>query len=512
MRQIVKLYTNHTFTYIMKKFSFLLSLLMACISANALELPDIFGDNMMLQQQSDAKIWGWAKPNSVVEITVSWNKKKVFRTANAEGRWDAKVSTPAASYDPQSITIKGDGEKKVINNVLIGEVWFCSGQSNMEMPLGGFWNCPVEGANEAIAQANKYKKSIRVATIEHNGADVPQKKASGGWKVCNSENASSFSACGYFFARTLTDLIDVPVGIINCSWGGCCVEGWLPKEILETYHDGLTPFSNEEYHKKMIMYNGLLYPLAGYTIKGFLWNQGESNVGREKEYIDRFTTMTNLWRKMWDQPNDKLPMYTVELPPYDYGNNIDGAKFREVQHIIAKQLPNSGCVCTSDLMYDYEPKQIHGTKKLEIGQRLAYMAATRDYNIKGVKAEAPEFDFMKIVDANSEEKEIIAGTPLAQNPNAKGKIVYLYFKNCQDGFDRLDNIQGFEAAGEDGKFYPAIVWAGSDWRATPSGCMLKLVCPEVPEVKNIRYCFKNFVIGQLHDMRGLPIVPFRTDK
>lgn len=497
----------------MNKLLTVILTLITSFSAHALELPDIFGDNMMLQQQTEAKMWGWAKPNSVVEINASWNKMKYNSTANAEGRWDVKIKTPAASYNEYSITIKGDGETKTINNVLIGEVWFCSGQSNMEMPLGGFWNCPVEGANEAIAQSGKYKKSIRVATIEHKGADTPQKKAFGGWKTCEPENAPNFSACGYFFARTLTDLIDVPVGIINCSWGGSCVEGWLPKEILDTYPDGLTPFSNEEYHKKMIMYNGMLYPLAGYTVKGFLWNQGESNVGREKEYIDRFTTMTNLWRKMWDQPNDNLPMYTVELPPYEYGGeDQSGAKFREVQHIIAKTLPHSGCVCTSDLIYDYEPNQIHGTKKLEIGQRLAYMAATRDYYIKGVVAEAPEFDFMRIVDANDGDIQVIAGTAVEKNKNEKGKVVQMFFKNCTDGFDRLSNIEGFEAAGEDGQFHPAIVWAGSDWRATPSGCFLKLVCPEVTEIKNVRYCFKNFIPGKLHGMRGLPVVPFRTDK
>lgn len=496
----------------MKQLFCLLFTLMTSFTASALELPDIIGTNMMLQQNTEAKLWGWVKPNSVVEINVSWSKQKYYRTANAEGRWDVKVKTPAASYESQTITIKGDGEKKVIENVLIGEVWFCSGQSNMEMPLGGFWNCPVEGANEAIAMSGKYKKSIRVATIEHKGADTPQKKAVGGWKVCEPENASSFSACGYFFARTLTDLIDVPVGIINCSWGGSCVEGWLPKEILETYPDGLTPFNNEDYMKKMVMYNGLLYPLAGYTIKGFLWNQGESNIGREKEYADRFSTMVNLWRKMWDQPNDQLPIYTVELPPYNYGDNIDGAKFREVQHLISKQLPNCGCVCTSDLMYDYEPDQIHGTKKLEIGQRLAYMAASRDYNLKGVVAEAPEFDFMKIVDANESDVQVIAGSAVAKNENEKGKIAQLYFKNCSDGFDRLNNIQGFEAAGEDGMFYPAIVWAGSEWRTEPQGCFLKLACPQVKEIKNVRYCFKNFVPGKLHGMRGLPVVPFRTDK
>jgi len=503
----------------MKKVLTLLLLAMATMTASALELPEIFGDNMMLQQQTQAKIWGWAKANSVVEVTTTWSNQKQYATADKDGKWLIKLNTPKASYENYKITVKGDGETHVIDNVLIGEVWFCSGQSNMEMSLGGFWNCPVEGANEAIAQSGKYKKSIRVATIERKGTKEPQKKAIGGWKTCEPENAPKFSACGYFFARTLTDILDVPVGIINCSWGGSCVEGWLPKEILETYPDGIVPFNDTEYMQKMVMYNGMLYPLAGYTIKGFLWNQGESNIGRENQYADRFKTMVNHWRKLWDQPKDKLPIYTVELPPYWYDdiNGDWGAKLREVQHQIANSLENSGCVCTSDLIYDYEPKQIHGTKKLEIGQRLAYMAASRDYGVKGLVAEAPEFDFMKVVDADDNDAQVIAGSKVSKNENEKGKVVLLYFKNCSDGFDRLDNIEGFEAAGEDGVYHRAIVWAASEWRSDilngrPQGCFLKLVCPEVPEVKNVRYCFKNFQPGNLHGMRGLPVVPFRTDK
>ncbi len=498
--------------------------LLAAVSADALELPEIFSDNMMLQQQTQAKMWGWAEAGSTITVTTSWNNKKTTAKTGDDGKWILSVETPAASYNTYSISITEKGTKKAsadyatsvtINNVLIGEVWFCSGQSNMEMPLRGFWNCPIEGANEAIAQSGKYKRSIRAVTIERKGALTPQDRAAGKWQECTPEFSPEFSAGGYFFARTLSDILDVPVGIICCAWGGSCVEGWLPKEILLTYPDGLTPMDDTEYHQKMIMYNGLLHPTAGYTIKGFLWNQGESNVGKEQEYIDRFITMTNLWRKMWNQPGDKLPMYAVELPPYDYGdvNGDWGAKFREAQHIIAQKLENSGCICTSDLIYDYEPAQVHGTKKLEIGQRLAYMAAVRDYGVKGIASEAPEFEFMRIVDADESDAQVIAGTAVAKNANEKGKVVELYFTNSTDGFDRLTDIQGFEAAGADGKYYPAVVWAASSWEMTVrQGCFLKLVCPEVPEVKSVRYCFKNFAPGKLHNMRGLPVVPFRTDK
>lgn len=500
----------------MRKIVLLFALILGTISAWSLNIPEIFSDNMVLQQNTNVKIWGWAKPGSVVELNTSWSKLTQYFTADKDGKWIFEVKTPAASYETRKIWIKGDNDFKIIDNVLIGEVWFCSGQSNMEMPLGGFWNCPVEGANETIAQSGKYRKSIRVATVPKVRADEPQQTVAGKWQVCEPRNASGFSACGYYFAQTLTELLDVPVGIIVCAWGGSCVEGWLPREILETYPDGLVPFNNNDYMEKMVMYNGMLHPLAGYTVKGFLWNQGESNIGREGEYADRFKTMVNLWRKMWNQPDDKLPIYTVELPPYWY-DDIDGEngpKFRDVQHQIAHELENCGCVCTSDLIYEYEPMQIHGTKKREIGQRLAYMAATRDYGMEGLMAEAPEFEYMTECKASNDDNTVIAGSKV-KSPEMKGKtdkVYQLYFTNSSDGFDRMSNIEGFEALGEDGNWYEAVVWSASEWQNVErQGCFLKLACPQVKEVKGIRYCYKNFVIGTLHNMRGLPVVPFSTE-
>ena len=484
------------------------------LPASALELPEQIGSNMMLQQKTQARLWGWAKGGSTVSVTPSWNNQKYTAKADKkDGRWELQVETPAASFDAYTISVSGDGQTLSIDNVLVGEVWFCSGQSNMEMPLGGFWNCPVEGSNDAIATSGRYRSSIRFVTIPKVGKQEPQDRVPGHWQECTPENAPSFSAVGYFFARTLTDILDVPVGIINCSWGGSCVEGWLPKDTLLTYPDGLTPMDDTDYHAKMVMFNGMLNPLAGYTIKGFLWNQGESNVGREKEYIDRFKTMTRLWRRMWRQPDDALPMYTVELPPYWYDNNEAdwGAKFREAQHIIAHELENSGCVCTNDLIYDYEAKQIHGSKKLEIGQRLAYMAATRNYGVKGIAAEAPEFLRMKTVEVQDKDMTVVAGTPVVANPNEKDKVTVLYFSNLVDGVDRIYDIEGFEAAGADGVWHKATVWADGDWRDPEyQGCYLKLVCPEAGEVKNVRYNFRNWAPGHLHNARQLPVVPFRT--
>lgn len=510
----------------MKKTLITIALAVTAMVAKAVELPEIFSDNMMLQQQTEAKIWGWAKPGNDVSVTPSWDNKRFVVTAGKDGRWELTLQTPAASYTQYSILLmelepkkgsKNADEKLIIDTknitgVLVGEVWFCSGQSNMEMPLRGFWNCPVEGANEAILSSGQYRHAIRVATVTKADPLTPADRVGGTWAVCEPQNAPEFSAVGYFFARTLNSILNVPVGIINCSWGGSCVEGWMPKEILETYPDGLVPMDDTSYHRKMVMYNGMLYPLAGYTVKGFLWNQGESNVGKEQEYIDRFSTMTRHWRKLWG--NDNLPMYAVEMPPYNYGDAAGdwGAKFRQAQHKIADVLDNYGCVATGDLIYDYEGEQVHGTKKQQIGQRLACMAATRDYGVKGIGAEAPQFEYMEAHEASQADIQVVAGTAVAKNANERGTVYHLYFTNSDDGFDRLSNIEGFEAKGTDGKWYPAIVWADSAWQNVKrQGCFLKLVCPDVDKVTAIRYCFRNFDHVTLHNLRGLPLVPFCTE-
>ncbi|MCD8282909.1 MAG: sialate O-acetylesterase [Prevotella sp.] len=496
----------------MKKVFLLVACLYASVSMFALNMPQVFSDNLMLQQRTSARLWGWALEGSVVNVVTGWDGKEYTTTADkTSGRWEVLVSTPAASYETYSINIKGDGEERVINNVLIGEVWFCCGQSNMEMPLMGFWNCPVEGANEAIAGAGKYRNAIRVATIPKTRATEPQSDVECRWDVSQPANAPLFSAVGYFFARTLTDILDVPVGIINCSWGGSAVEGWMPKEILLTYPDGLTPQDDEDYHEKMVMYNGMLFPLAGYTVRGFLWNQGESNVGKPEEYIERFSAMVRHWRFIWRQGDDKLPIYSVELPPYAYGDGPDGLTgpdFRVAQHKITKVLENSGCVATSDLVYDYETNQVHGCRKQEIGQRLAYMAATRDYGVGGIVADAPEFEYMTVDEASAEDNNVIAGTIVAE-PKANGQVLQLYFTNAQDGFDRTVNIPDFEACDSQGNWHKAIVWASSAWQNVErQGAFLKLACPEADRITAVRYCYKNFLRGKLHNLRGLPLVPF----
>ena len=218
-----------------RPFSTAVLLLASVMAWGKVTLLDIVSDNMVLQQQTQARLWGWAEPKTEITVHTSWNEETYLARADEKGRWFATVDTPAASYEPQTISIS-DGETVQLNNVLIGEVWFCSGQSNMEMPLAGFDNCPIAGANETIAAAGQWK-GIRMATVEKNGQLKPVDRCTGSWKTSTPENAPRFSATAFHFAMMMNRVLNVPIGIIHCSWGGSMVEGWLPREIVSQYPD-----------------------------------------------------------------------------------------------------------------------------------------------------------------------------------------------------------------------------------------------------------------------------------
>lgn len=452
------------------------------------ELPDIMSSNAVLQQQSDAKLWGWAAPGKRVSVVTSWNGKEYTTHSDSKtGKWEVKVSTPEASFTPYTITIDdGEGAEK-LDNILIGEVWFCSGQSNMEMPLRGFGIQPVEGAAQAIAYSGKYP-GIRMANIPKRESYKPEDKVEGKWKVSSPENTGEFSALAYYFAQSLTDLLNVPVGIINCAYGGSKVEGWMPKWKLDTYQGwNMDAEENDpninNWERIGVMYNAMLKPVLGYTVKGFLWNQGESNVGRHNEYPEHQKDMVEIWRDEWGL--GELPFYFVELPGWNYGdpNKDDAAKFRECQHKAAAITPNSGIVCTTDLVYPFEVEDIHARKKREIGERLAFMAADRTYGMKGVPSQYPAFKDVELL----------------------GDHAVISFTDPYNGLNPNMDLPGFEVAGEDRVFYPAK--AIEDWNTYK----VTVTSDKVKDIKAVRYCFKNFAIGQLKNMIGLPLIPFRTD-
>lgn len=468
----------------------LIALLLPSIGLRAaIKLPAIFSDHIVLQQQSDARIWGWATPGAKISLAPSWSKEKTTATAAADGRWEATLKTPAASFTPHTLTLSGDGSKTVLTDVLIGEVWFCSGQSNMEMPLNGF-NCqPVEHSNETIAQAGRYKDKIHMLTVPKTAAATPQDTVSGSWNPCTPSVARWTSALAFFFAQELTDMLQVPVGIIVCAWGGSHVEGWLPQELLKKYKDiGAAQPEDPityDWDKPLVMYNGMLHPLAGYTVRGILWNQGESNVGKHQAYPTLFKAMADHWRTLWQQP--ALPFYTVEIPPYSYGdpNGTQAALLREAQHEAARITPSCAIIGTNDLTDPSQVEDIHASRKREIGQRLAWAAAAREYGMESIEWQSPEL----------------------KEATLNGRTATLTFSHAPNGLTPHESLEGFEVCGDDGHFFPATA------REDMNTLAVTLTAPDsVSEIKAVRYNFKNFTVGRVHSLAGLPLIPFRTDR
>lgn len=471
----------------MKKcFALLASLLVAVCGVRAgLRVPQIIGDHMVLQQCSDAALWGWADPGRRITVRASWSDVPAEVRADASGRWRATVATPAASDAPQRVTISDGDTTLVFGNVLVGEVWFCSGQSNMEMPLDGFWNQPVEGANDDIARSGRLAE-VRMATVPHVMASVPQEEVGGAWQCCSPATSPRFSATAFYFARLLNEVLRVPVGIIHCSWGGSTVEGWMPGDLVAGYRDidlaDTTRAGCVDCLRPTVMYNAMLHPLHDYTIRGFLWYQGCSNVGRHATYAARQAAMVAHWRALWGQ--DELPFYFVEIAPYDYGGADAGACLREAQHAAARMIPASGIVSTADLVRPHERDCIHPSRKREVGERLAFMALNRTYGLTGIACDSPEFREM----ARCED-----GSAL------------LSFDHAESGFAFAGAIEGFEAAGADGVFRPAQAELLFDERR------IRVALPDGGPVEAVRYCFHDWAPGRVWSCRGLPLVPFRTD-
>ena len=362
-------------------------LLASTLPAGNLKFSSLLGDNMVLQQNTQARIWGTASPRASVSVSASWLKSSVSTRADADGRWEVQLKTPAASFEPQTVRATSGGETVRASNVLIGEVWLCSGQSNMEMSLGGGMGTPVEGSLEEIALSGQYK-GVRQLLVRKARATEPQADAEGEWQLCNPATSPRFSAVGYFFATRLSKALDVPVGIINASWGGSVIEAWMGEELLKDCPDvNLANASSNEVndmYKPMIMYNAMFRPAAKMALAGILWFQGESNISIANEvYAERLTAMAAEWRR--DIGRGDIPFLIVELQPYDYYDgqyglpDEHGPLLREPQFIASRQIPNAGLVGANDLAYEWERTQIHASQKRQIGERLCFQALALAY-------------------------------------------------------------------------------------------------------------------------------------
>ena len=464
----------------------------AATSEAKVQLPQILSDHMILQQKSDANLWGKAAPSSKVTVKASGGTEEYSVKSDREGNWKLAVQTPAAGYTAYSITIADKDGAVTLSDVLVGEVWLCGGQSNMEMPLDGFWHCPVEGSLEEVALSGQFRDKIRLVKIPKTGAETPQETVEGRWQVSGPETAGTFTAVGWHFARMLNSVLNVPVGLVSCNWGGSAVESWLPKEEVYSYPENTLPSGQYapkrdaggwyHHHSPIIMYNGMLYPIRNYTLKGFLWYQGETNAGFPQYYAQRLATMVKVWRNLWGQ--GELPFYEVELAPFVYGGDgTSGARIREAQRKAVELIPNSGIVSTNDLVYPYEYDEIHPRRKKEVGERLSYLALNRTYGMGYLPFEGPRFKSYEI----------------------RGGEIEVAFHNGERGFSPWHDIVGFEIAGEDKVFHPAEIRRGTQLNT------VIVKSDKVPAPVAVRYCFRDFQIGNFTGQRCLPVIPFRTD-
>ena len=480
-----------------KKLLAFAALALVTAGANAkVKLPHILGDNMIIQQDSEANLWGWDKPGTLVEVSTSWSQQKYSAKTGKDGKWAVKVQTPKASYTPLSITFD-DGEKTTLKNILAGEVWVCAGQSNMEMPVKGFGNCPVEGYNKVVLEANQYK-GVHYVKIPSVMSSKPQDDANCEWKEINPETVGDASATGYFFAQVVNKALDVPVGLVMANKGGSRVESWLDrdylkkntKEDLDSLKMTKNPKFKWDFLYPLLWGNGTFHPILNYRVKGILFYQGCSNVGDPAgQYTQRLADLVAQWRRDFKQ--GELPFYFVQIAPYHNGdvNGDAGPRLREQQFNAAKIIPNSGIVCTEDLVYPYEVEQIHPCQKQPVGERLALQALSKTYGMKGLFCESMTFKEMKIV----------------------GDTVKVHFDNTYGAYNRFADIEGFEVAGDDKVFHKATAkhfWQpGNDsWNE----CII-VTCPEVKKPVALRYCFRNFQLGNMANAGGLPLFPFRTD-
>ncbi len=460
----------------LKTLLFAIILFSSTLSFAQIQLPAFFGDHMVLQQKGNVSIWGTDKPNTKIKITGSWGEESTTST-NAQGQWKLKIKTP--SYGgPYTLNVKGSNEL-TFNNVMIGEVWLCSGQSNMEMPVKGFKNQPINNSGETILHSKN--SQIRLFTVKRAASLEPLENVEGQWAEATPASVRDFSATAYFFGKKLNTLLNVPIGLIHTSWGGSSVEAWMEKESL-------SEFSAIELPKKLpkgapqrtptLLYNAMINPLVGYGIKGAIWYQGESNRNRAKEYRQLFPTMINTWRENWQE--GKFPFYFVQIAPYGY-NDGNAGFVREAQLNTMQTVENTGMAVTMDIGdCDY----IHPREKELVGNRLALWALSQDYDIDGIAFSGPVYQKIEEI------------------KDGKVKLSFNYTENGLSSYGKP--LTGFEVAGADKVFHPAKANINGDKS-------ISVWSSEVSQPVAVRYAFKNCEAGSLFNTEGLPASSFRTD-
>lgn len=436
-------------------------------------LPAILGNHMVLQQESEVTIWGWCQPGEKISLHTTWDTVSYRATGNSSAKFSIEIHTPAAG-GPYRIFIQGQNDL-TIDDVLIGEVWLCSGQSNMEMSFS--WG--VKRYTGDIAQSSQ--SQIRLFHIPKLTALWPQEDTKGFWVVCNPEDMKTFSLAGYFFGQKLQEVLSRPVGLIEASWGGTPAEVWTPLDsvtsdpVLRGAADSLKS-SDFWPIEPGATFNAMIYPLIHYRIAGVIWYQGESNTQTASTYHQLFSTMIRSWRIRWGL---KFPFYYVQIAPFSGYGGMTGALLQEAQ-TQTLGLENTGMVVISDLVDDVT--NIHPRDKKDVGYRLAYLALSDTYHKEGFPFTYPSFHSMEIVRSQIHITLTVA---------TGGLVV------------KAGEPTGFYIAGKDHIFWPAT--------AKIEGNSLWVSSPQVANPEAVRYDFTNTAVPNLFSKDGLPVNGFRTD-
>lgn len=475
---------------------------------------------MVLQRDKPVAVWGLAKPGEVV--TVSFAEQAVEATAGEDGKWTAELAALGAAAEGKvlSVQAKSGGDAVTINDVLVGEVWLCSGQSNME------WS--VKSSNDSQNEiAGAKHPGIRLLHVPRLPASTAKDSQKGKWEVCDPASVTNFSAVAYFFGRELHRELGVPVGLIASSWGGTRIEPWTPVAGLESV-EATKPLAaqygdaNGVYQKKLQdyipvvetwvaqakqalatsgdvpalpaapglpnygsgtptgLYNGMIHPLVPFTLRGAIWYQGESNNGEGMAYFEKMKALIGGWRTVFNNPD--LAFYFVQLAPYKYGNGEQTLPYIwEAQTAAALKIPNTGMAVTTDIG---NVNNIHPTNKQDVGRRLSLWALAKNYGKEGIVFSGPIYKSMQV----------------------EGNQIRLEFDHTAGGLKARDGktLTDFTIAGEDGKFVPAM--------AKVDGETILVMSADVAAPKHVRFGWHHMVNPNLCNEAGLPASPFKTDK